>query len=407
MQAACSLRSFGRQVNLRISDHERRQRLATRHRLEPSQFTDSIPKVVSSLVAVHSSDPATVYLSIAARMKNAKSSAISNALCVKKTVIRHHAMRRTIWVMTPGVARLAHAAATLRIAQAEIKRTLQAFARCTSIEDPVQWYERAKQEIADLLRRSGPMSAREIGKALPELAIPVPFGSVNHSATLNAHTKVLQGGGFEGTFTRGASKCGWLSAEYEWHPAEDWLDGGLGGFSEETAASKLLELWLKSFGPATMQDIRWWFGWTAKLTKAAFSRLRVTEVILESGSEGWVLAGDEEDASDPQPWVSVLPGLDATTMGWKERSWYLDPKVGNEVFDRNGNAGPTIWLNGIVIGGWVQRDDASIRYELYHRVTKAQRKLIENEIERVESFLRDDVVRPRFPARNQKRLLSR
>ena len=40
-------------------------------------------------------------------------------------------------------------------------------------------------------------------------------------------------------------------------------------------------------------------------------------------------------------------------MGWKNRAWYLGDlaKFGGPVFDTNGNAGPTIWVDGRVVGG--------------------------------------------------------
>ena len=45
-------------------------------------------------------------------------------------------------------------------------------------------------------------------------------------------------------------------------------------------------------------------------------------------------------------------GLDA-------RDWYLGPHR-PALFDRNGNAGPTIWVDGRIVGGWAQRSDGEI-----------------------------------------------
>ena len=67
------------------------------------------------------------------------------------------------------------------------------------------------------------------------------------------------------------------------------------------------------------------------------------------------------EAVEPvEPWVALLPGLDPTTMGWKERDWYL-PDAGADTFDRMGNAGPTVWVDGRVVGGWAQAADGEIR----------------------------------------------
>ena len=54
--------------------------------------------------------------------------------------------------------------------------------------------------------------------------------------------------------------------------------------------------------------------------------------------------------------AALLPVLDATTMGWKHRDFYLDPEHTPYLFDTNGNAGPTVWCDGRIIGGPICAD---------------------------------------------------
>jgi hypothetical protein len=42
-------------------------------------------------------------------------------------------------------------------------------------------------------------------------------------------------------------------------------------------------------------------------------------VRLDGGQVGYVLPDDLEATAEPEPWVALLPVLDATTMGWKDR----------------------------------------------------------------------------------------
>ena len=91
---------------------ERRARLARRHRLLPELRTDDVAAIADGVVALHSTDPVTVYLSAMLRMERPSVEAVERALYVDRTVIRHHAMRRTLWVATPPVVRQMHAAAT-------------------------------------------------------------------------------------------------------------------------------------------------------------------------------------------------------------------------------------------------------------------------------------------------------
>jgi len=46
-------------------------------------------------------------------------------------------------------------------------------------------------------------------------------------------------------------------------------------------------------------------------------------------------------------------------MGWRDRTWYLGPHRA-PLFDRNGNAGPTAWWDGRIVGSWTQRPDGTV-----------------------------------------------
>jgi hypothetical protein len=87
----------------------------------------------------------------------------------------------------------------------------------------------------------------------------------------------------------------------------------------------------------------------------------VVEVDLDSGV-GFVLPHDLESTPKPKPWVALLPALDPTTMGWQAREWYLGAHK-DALFDRNGNAGPTIWGNGRIVGGWAIRKSGEVGHQ--------------------------------------------
>jgi hypothetical protein len=68
--------------------------------------------------------------------------------------------------------------------------------------------------------------------------------------------------------------------------------------------------------------------------------------------------------------VALLPALDPTPMGYVERGWFLGPHA-PALFDRSGNIGPTIWLDGRIVGGWAQRKDGRVAYRLLEDVGQA------------------------------------
>ncbi len=390
----------------KITRDERRRRIGVRHLLASAHSSDDVLDVAGALVALHSSDPATVYLSATARMTNPTISAVERALYDDRSIVRHHAMRRTIWVMPVAHARRAHGATTEKIAASEARRTEKAIEASTDIADPVRWLANAKQQVVALLNSEGTMTTREVGAALPHLAIPLQFGSAKHSATLNAHTKILQGAGFDASVVRGRQPASWVSAEYPWSATEAWLGQPISGMEKRQAAAELVDAWLWSFGPGTETDLVWWFGDTKSLIRNALADCRAVEVELEDGSPAWVAEGDIGRSEEPAPWVRLLPGLDPTSMGWKERDFYLDPKFVEPMFDRFGNIGPSIWADGRIVGGWAQQEDATVVLELFTSLSKDHRKLLDEAIEQVHDVVDGVQVKPRFPAKLQKALLS-
>jgi hypothetical protein len=114
---------------------------------------------------------------------------------------------------------------------------------------------------------------------------------------------------------------------------------------------------------------------------------------------------DGPRGAGPRPWVALLPTLDPTTMGWKERGWYLGPH-GRVLFDRNGNAGPTVWADGRVVGGWSQRKDGEVVYRLLEDVGRDAEVAIAAEAERVAAWLGDVRLSPGFLPPFQRELAS-
>ena len=379
-----------------IGHAERRARLARRHRLLPELRTDDVAALADGVVALHSTDPVTVYLSAMLRMERPSVEAVEQALYVDRTVIRHHAMRRTLWVATPPVVRLMHAAATRALVGPEHRRTAKLLAD-NGVDDPDAWLADARDQVLATLHEHGPLTARALGQKVPALTHKIVMApGKKYSATVSAHTRVLLNLGFEGRILRTQPTGTWINGAYTYAAADSWLEGGLGDLDPREAARDLALRWLLAFGPGTTGDLQWWMGWTVATARKALADCGAVEVRLDVGP-AWVAPGDEGPVEDAEPWVALLPGLDPTTMGWKERAWYL-PAACSDTFDRMGNAGPTLWVDGEVVGGWVQSADGEIRMRAYVDLPPARRRRLRERADDVAKLLGDTRFTVRFPS---------
>ena len=66
------------------------------------------------------------------------------------------------------------------------------------------------------------------------------------------------------------------------------------------------------------------------------------------------------------------------------------------VLNRSGNAGPTVWWDGRVVGGWAQRKDGEIAVRLLEDVGAQGTGAIETAAERLKCSLGPVRVTPRF-----------
>ena len=207
-----------------------------------------------------------------------------------------------------------------------------------------------------------------------------------YEATISLGQKVFFHLALEGKIGRGRPRGTWIASQFRWSPIERWLPDGIAEMAVDVARAELVRKWLRVFGPGTRDDIQWWTGWSLGATKKALAAIDTVKVDLDGGATGYLLADDLESSEPSEPWVALLPALDATTMGWKERDWYLGGYRA-ALFDTVGNAGPTIWVDGRIVGGWAQRADGEIVTYLLEDVGVETTTAIEQEATRLAAWI--------------------
>jgi hypothetical protein len=386
----------------RIDSAERRARIGVRHHLASAHRVVDPVDAARGVVCLHATDPATVYMSAWARLREPSLAAVERALYEDRRLVRMLAMRRTLFVAPIEEAPVLQAAAALDVARTERRRNEQMVATLGEA-DPAGWLGAAESGTVEALDELGEATAAELSAAVPALArkVRVNVGKA-YEGDIGISSRVLIVLALEGRVVRGRPRGTWISSQYRWASMERWLGRSLPVLDVTTAQARLIERWLERFGPGTEADIRWWTGLTAGAVRAALTSVGAEAVDLD-GAVGYVLPGDVESTPLPEPWVALLPALDPTTMGWQSRDWYLGGHRA-QLFDRNGNAGPTIWLDGRIVGGWAIRDGGEVVTGLLDDVGREAELAIAAEAARLGILLGGQRVMPRFPTPHHRAL---
>jgi winged helix DNA-binding protein len=378
-----------------INAAQRRARLGRRHQLASSERSATPVEVARGLVGLHATDPATVYLSAAARLRKPVVCDIESALYDDKELIRMLGMRRTMFVVPREVAPIIQSACTRAIAAQERRRTVQLFGDAGLADDLATWLVGVENATFEALEKRGEATAQELGQDVPDLRKQVLLAAgKNYAALQGIASRILFQMSADGRIIRGRPRGSWISSQYRWAPIDAWLPDALPDYPVAAAQAELIRFWLRSFGPGTLADLKWWTGLSMGEVKRALTHLAVEEVDLGEG-RGVVLGDDVEPEPPCEPWVALLPGLDATPMGYADRGWFLGSHR-PAVFDRSGNIGPTVWSDGRVVGGWAQRKNGAIVYKLLEDVGAQTEKAIAEAAHDLTRWLGEVRITPRF-----------
>ncbi|MFJ7207648.1 winged helix DNA-binding domain-containing protein [Streptomyces sp. NPDC098789] len=383
----------------KITDEHRRALLATRHLLTPATRAATPEQVVDAVLALHATDPASVYLSAAARMATPSVTELERALYADRSLARMLCMRRTMFVVPRALAPVVDASTARAVAARERTGLLKVLAE--QLGHDAGWLARTEAAVLAALAERGEASATQLADAVPRLKeVIVMAPGKPYEARPRITSRVLSVLAAEGRIRRGRPLGSWASSQFRWMPAEPHPE-----LPVDLARAELAAAYLAAFGPATTADLKWWTGWTLTDTRKALARIDTVDVDLSCGP-AHALPAQLEAPAAPEPAAALLPSLDPTAMGWIQRDWYLDPAHVPELFDNNGNIGPTLWWGGRIVGGWTQRPDGEIVTELLTGSDpgRGARGAIAAESARLAAFFGDLRVRPSMRTPLERRL---
>lgn len=392
---------------LKIDEGQRRARLAVRHGLHPDHRAADAVDAARRVVCLHATDPATVYLSAWARVGGFAVGDLDRALYADRTLVKHLCMRRTLFALPRELLGTVQTAAADRVAAAERRRLVRDVEKAGLYADGGAWLDAAGDAVLAALPAGRQASMAELREQVPALEGSLTYAEGKKwGGAVPVGPRVLTVLSAEGRILRATNAGGWTTSRPRWASARTWLGGPVERVDEPAASARLVAAWLRAFGPGSVSDIRWWLGGTLAAVRSALADLGAVQAELTGAAgggpagrpdTGWVLPDDTDPVAAPGPWAALLPGLDPTPMGWAGREWHLGPHK-PRVFDTNGNAGPTAWWNGRIVGGWTQDAAGAVVLQPLEDVGAAGRRALAAEADRLTAFLGGTVVRPRFPS---------
>lgn len=353
-------------------------------------------EVAEALVALHATDPATVFLSVGARLAAPETAvqAVEEALYGPEAPLaRMLAMRRTMFVVTRDLAPDVYAAAGRPIAANERKKLLAFLAEGGGWDE--KWLAAAEDAVTAALAQGGELSGTELSRLVPQLREQVVVARGKpYEATQNVASRVIRTMAAENRIERRRPAGTWTSSQFRWAPARPLEDR-----PAEAARAAVVRAWLGAYGPGTEADLKWWTGWTLTAVRKALATLGAEPVRLATGAgdaTGYVLPGDAAATEAPAPAAVLMPSLDPAPMGWQDRDWYLPREHREALFDRTGNVGPTVWWGGEVIGGWGQQADGTVVWRQLSDRGAAAARAVDRAAAELTAHLSGVRVTPRF-----------
>jgi hypothetical protein len=377
------------------------------NQLRKQFLLDEKPKdffqVAKTQLGLHSTDYWTPYLSVWARLGDYDAKSVFESIDNGRELIRTHAFRTTLHIMhidNLSMILSATGPALFRAFRSDKYRKLDVMS------------DREIEDMMDKVRgalMNGPLRTAELKKVVPEV------GEHVRSAILMLMAR--------GEVVRAKAKHA-RSNLTSYALLDNWVKGfKLEIIDEQTAITQLIKSHVELFGPVSVDDIAWWLRQTKTTVKAVLQELEEDIIDIKVGdSTTFMFKDDKEMAANltipNEDLIWFLPYEDHFLKAFIERSAFIEEDIQPKLFpaDRRhfwpsdpdgyrkmpskgvratGEVRPTIWLNGRVVGRW-EMDDSndlkSVVTSLYSKVTKSQKKEIENVRNSLEFFINSQLL---------------
>jgi hypothetical protein len=373
----------------------------TKQCLTPRSRSDNPIEIVSKVIGLHATEFKTPFLSCFARSKNFRKEDLYRELYKNRSLSKIKAMRNTLFIFHKDFVPTVFTALQGEVLKASAIY-LEKYMNMFGVDKEL--YDRTSKEILNIVGKES-MDAATIKKRLKER---VPDERLWKRDRIVNGKRRYTGPDAAGYIIYSlCDQCklarvgfdGMTRQHYlRW---DKWFPELKMGKDVIGTRKRLIESYISSFGPVTLKDIAWWTGFSNTAVSEVLEGMDITYVEWEGmeSFEYFMTTGDLKKIKKHKPGkggISLLPVLDVYTMGYKDRSRFVDPDNQKSLYDRSGNAYPAILQGGRVIGVWRYPDFSRSpispkgvkKFRFFEEKDSGVRKEVEKEYRRVVDFLK-------------------
>ena len=323
---------------------------------------NDILECVEDIAGLNSITAVTPYLSLFNRIKDFRKSMLDEEMHEKKRLYRLRLMRGTLFIVTGNFLPIAYSAT--------IDNTQRIYGRfrkyCNISEKEL---DKLRNEIMRVLR-TGEKTAKEIQKAI---------GIDNKNVS-----RVLRWLMEDVPLIRGRPLGSWKGEQFRYFLLPQSVKCRM---DKNQAQTLLVEKFLESFGPATLEDLAWWSGFGKKESRNVLERISTIDLgggllLLEKEAndfENFRIDGDS---------LLLMSGFDQCVITYKHS---ICPRLVAEknlagIYDKYGEFYDPIIRNGRIVGRWCIRE-GKISHLLYEKIEN--RREFRLKIREMEEFIKD------------------
>jgi hypothetical protein len=207
---------------------------------------------------------------------------MDRALYVDRSLVKHLAMRRTLFAFPRESLAAAQAGASERVADGERRRLVREVEKARLYPDGARWLAEASEQVLAALSDGREATSSELRDAIPLLEGSIAYGEgKSWGGQVPIGPRVLTTLSAAGKVVRASNDGGWTTSRPRWASMRAWLGEDLRPPSEDEGTARLVERWLRAFGPGTVADVKWWLGTTVGAVRRALAELRAVAVDLD------------------------------------------------------------------------------------------------------------------------------